>query len=110
MACVVIPGLALQVVQSRRRERRSDPVVVVANDGAQARITYANERALGLGVAPGMRYAVAIALVPHLHAATVSDSEKAMTVGEATRVLRSHSPEVEPSDDEPGVFWTNVSG
>lgn len=110
LACINIPSFTLQVVLAQNPGWRGDPVAAVAEDGPQARIAHVNDRALALGVMPGMRYATAVALVPRLRAGILSDQENAAVIGAATRVLRAHSPEVEPSSEEPGVFWVNVAG
>ncbi|MDR7537748.1 MAG: DNA polymerase Y family protein [Armatimonadota bacterium] len=110
LACVDIPALPLQIVQEDHPDWRPHPVAVVAEDRPQSPILWANRRARNSGVAPGMIYASALALVPQLRAAPLSPARVAGVVDDIAGRLRAFSPEVEPSPDEPGVFWVNVAG
>ena len=110
LACVNIPDVALQVMRARHPEWQTKPTVVVAGEGPQAAITSADRFAAALGIVVGMRYAEGLSIVPRLRAGVVSAAEVDRAIAAVTGVLQKYSPEVEPSADEPGVFWMNVSG
>jgi len=57
-----------------------------------------------------MRYAAALSLSGSLRAAEVPSSDIALAIDTITSELHCFSPEVEPADDAPGVFWLNASG
>ncbi len=110
IACVCLPEFPLQLLL-RRHPRWSDyPVAVVDRDAAQGVVLWSNERARASRVLPGLRYAAALSLVPDLHAGEVPPSDIQHAVDALTHALRFYTPEVEPSDTEPGVFWLGASG
>ena len=84
--------------------------MVVAEDTPQSPVLWVNAPAREAGIAPGLRYAAALALAPHLRAGTVSPADVARAVRAVTDALRRFSPHVEPSADEPGVLWLDASG
>ncbi len=110
LACVNVPALPLQIVLRGRPDWRAHPVVVVAEDRPQSPILWVNGRARKSGVALGLSYASALSLVPNLRATPLVPSQIACTVDDIAARLRTFSPEVETSSDEPGVFWANVAG
>jgi protein ImuB len=110
LACVNVPALPLQITLNAHPDWRPHPVVVVAEDRPQSPILWVNGRARTSGVAPGLAYASALALVPELRAAPLVAAHVAAAVTDLAARLRAHSPEVESSIDEPGVFWANVVG
>lgn len=71
---------------------------------------WTNEAAHVRGVLAGQRYAAALALCPQLQAAVIEAQELAAGVEQTCEQLRRRSPHVEPSADEPGVFWLDASG
>jgi protein ImuB len=73
-------------------------------------ILWVNEKARRLGVLPGLRYAAAFSLATDLRAGEVAPIEIQKTVGMLTHRLMHFTPEVEPSSEEPGVFWLNGMG
>jgi protein ImuB len=89
---------------------RPHPVVIVAEDRPQSPILWVNSRARRSGVAPGLAYASALSLVPELRAAPLAAARVSDAVADLAARLRAHSPEVELSAGEPGVFWANVAG
>jgi protein ImuB len=110
LACINVPDLPLQLLQRRHPEWRRRPVAVAADGGPQARLTSVNRDAHALGVVVGMRYAEALSIAPHLRAGVVSAAEQARLVAALARLLQRYSPGVEPSSDEPGVFWADAAG
>ena len=110
MACVNLPALPLQVLLRGHPEWKGLPAVVVDRDKPSGVIQWVNERARAHCILPGMRYAAALGLVSELRAGVVSEAEIAARVERLTRRLARFSPEIEPSAEEPGVFWVDVSG
>jgi len=63
-----------------------------------------------LRIAPGIQYTTALSLSGELRAGAVRADEIAAAVRQITDCLRNFSPEVEPSAEEPGVFWLDGEG
>lgn len=110
LACVDAPAFALQLLLRQRPQWRMQPAAVVERDAPHGAIVAANEMARSCGVLPGMRYAAALALCPQLLATEVAADEVADGVEQTCKLLRRRSPHVEPSVEEPGVFWLDVRG
>ena len=110
IACVDLGQLPLQLLLRRQPAWRSGPVAVVDRENAQGVILWVNEAARARNILPGMRYAAALSLSRDLHAGAVPEKEIERGVEELTGRLRSLTAEVEPSDQEPGVFWLGASG
>lgn len=110
LACAVVPALPLQILALRDPAVRDQPAVVVSEDRPQGIIQWTNRAARALGVLPGMRYAAALALHGELRAGVVAEAETAAAVSAVAALLRQFSPRVEPSRDEPGVFWLDAAG
>src|SRR5215472_13632147 len=110
LGCVDLPAFPLQLLLKRHPEWTAYPAAVVAENKPQSLILWVNEKARQLGVLPGLRYAAALSLASGLRAAEVSAAEIEKAVVELTRRLMRFTPEVEPSAQEPGVFWLNGKG
>jgi protein ImuB len=110
LACVDLPAFPLQLLLRRHPEWAPYPAAVVAEDKPQGLILWVNERARQHGVLPGLRYAAAFSLATDLRAGAVAPTEIQKTIGELTYRLMCFTPEVEPSAEEPGVFWLNGMG
>lgn len=110
LACVDVPGLPLQLLCKRHPEWIGLPVAVIAEESLQARLLWVNERARQLRILPGDRYATALSLSGEVRAGVVRSDEIAAAVHQITDRLRDFSPEVEPSVEEPGVFWLDGNG
>jgi len=110
LACVDLPAFPLQLLLRRHPEWASYPAAVVAEDKPQGLILWVNEKGRQLGVLPGLRYAAALSLAAGLRAGEVAPSEIHNAVKNLTRRLMRFTPEVEPSSEEPGVFWLNGRG
>jgi protein ImuB len=110
LACVDLPAFPLQLLLQRHPEWASYPAAVVAEDKPQGLILWVNEKGRQLGVLPGLRYAAALSLAAGLRAGEVAPSEIHNAVKNLTRRLMRFTPEVEPSSEEPGVFWLNGMG
>lgn len=110
LACVDVPAFPLQLLLRQHPEWREHPVAVVAEDKPTARILWVNEASRERRILSGMRYAAGLTLDRELRAGVVSDGEIQCEVGRITALLRAFTPEVEPADGEPGVFWLGASG
>lgn len=85
-------------------------MAVVDRDAAQGVILWSNESARAHRILPGMRYAAALSLIPQLRAGEVPSSDIDSAIEALLAALRFYTPDVEPSHDEPGVFWLGASG
>ena len=110
LACVDVPALPLQVLLDRHPDWAEHPAAVVVQDRPQAPIAWVNERARDCGILPGMRYAAGLSLARELRAGVVEDHQVDQAVEQLLQQLRGFSPDVEPSREEPGVFWLDASG
>ena len=110
IACLNLPEFPLQLLLGRHPEWREHAVAVVDRDAAQGVVLWSNERARASRVLPGLRYAAALSLVSSLRAGEVPRAEIDTAVTALIERLRFYTPDVEPSADEPGVFWLGASG
>ena len=119
LACVDVPALPLQILLRRHPEWRQEPVAVVTEDKAQARVRWANRRAITLGVRPGMRQVAAAACCPALRTSHVRASEVDREVRRLAERLHRWSPQVEEASSfgpqvsgfgAAGTFWLRASG
>jgi protein ImuB len=110
LACANLPSFPLQLLLRRHPDWDAHPAVVVAEDKPQAAVLWVNDKARQMGVLPGLRYAAALSLAAGLRAGKILPAEIVKAVQTLTRQLMRFTPEVEPSADEPGVFWLNGTG
>lgn len=110
LACVSLPAFPLQLLLRRHPEWAGHPAAVVAEDKPQGLILWVNEKARRAGVLPGLRYAAALSLTPDLRVGVVPPAEIEKKVAALTERFTRFTPEVEPSSEEPGVFWLNAAG
>ncbi len=110
MACVNLPEFPLQLLLQRCPEWRRFPTAVVDRDKAQGTVLWADRKARRRRILPGMRYAAALSLASDLRAGTVSNSQLSQSVEELIERLRFYTSDIEPSKNEPGVFWLDASG
>ena len=110
LACVDLPAFPLQLLLRRHPDWAGYPAAVVAEDKPQGLVLWVNESARQHGVLPGLRYAAAFSLASTLRAGEVAPAESEKAVAELTHRLMRFTPEVEPSAQEPGVFWLNGAG
>jgi len=114
--CLEIPAFPLQLLLKQRPDWRRKaqhtelPVVVVAEDRPQGLVTHANTAARRAGIMPGQRYAHALGLAREVRAGVVPPGVVGAGIALVLAHLRAYSPNIEPSEDEPGVFWVDVSG
>ncbi|HWQ68478.1 MAG TPA: DNA polymerase Y family protein, partial [Patescibacteria group bacterium] len=110
LACVSLPALPLQLLLRRHPEWAVHPVAVITEDRPQGLIHYVNTVARKAGVRPGLRYAAGCSLTADLRAGVVPPAEIDEAIEAITERLRRFTPEVEPSVEEPGIFWLNGAG
>ena len=110
MACVELPAFPLQLLLQRHPDWSGRPVAVVDRDKPQGVILWVNEHARACRIRTGMRYGAGLSLARTLHAGEVPPAEIERGVAALADRLRRFSPDVEPSRDEPGIFWLNASG
>ena len=110
MACVELPAFPLQLLLQRHPDWVGRPVAVVDRDKPQGVILWVNEHARACRIRTGMRYGAGLSLARTLHAGEVPPAEIERGVAALADRLRRFSPDVEPSRDEPGIFWLNASG
>lgn len=110
VACVDLPALPLQLVWRAEPALRNHAVVVVDEDRPQGTVLWACERARGVGILPGHRYAHALGLHGALRARVVSSQQIDAAIDELRGRLHALSPRVEPAPDSPGTFWLDGEG
>jgi len=110
LACVNLPAFPLQLLLRRHPEWAAYPVAVVAEDKPQAAILSMNGKARSAGVLPGLRYSAGSSLAPDLRAGVVLPGEIKKEMAALTKRFLRFTPEIEPSQEEPGVFWLNGIG
>lgn len=110
LACLHLSALPLQLLLRRRPEWQKKPTAVVTHDRPHSPLLWVNEKARALGVLPGMKFSSALSFAQELCAGVVSAEEISAAQKELLGLLWQHSPEVEPFDDSPGVFWLNLAG
>jgi len=110
IACISLPEFPLQLLLHAHPEWCDLPAAVVDRDKAQGVILHSNRHARAVRILPGMRYAAALSLASQLRAGVVSDDAVSENIDTLAGRLRFYSPEVEPSADEPGVFWLDADG
>ena len=132
-ACVEVGALPLQLLLRRHPDWSGQPVAVVTEDQPLGTVAAVNRAARAAGVRVGMRYAAALSLVAHLHAATITPEQIAAEVETVRELLLAISPRVEWAGDAAGdlvvhqivgdaagaaaiaapwlgVFWIEVAG
>jgi protein ImuB len=110
LACVNLNTFPLQLLLLRHPEWAAYPAAVVAEDKPQGMILWVNRKARRAGVLPGFRYAAASSLAPDLCAGVVPSSEVEKELTALTRRFMRFTPQVEASQEEPGVFWLSGIG
>ena len=109
-ACTDLPAFPLQLLLRRNPEWRDHPAAVVEADTPQGTILWINEKARAAGIETGMRYAAGLSLAEDLRAGVVPRQEIDDEVAQLAELMRRFTPSVEPSKDEPGVFWLDAKG
>jgi protein ImuB len=108
LACVDLPVLPLQLLLRQHPDWRRQPAAVVDRDKAQGTLLWVNEAARQKRILPGMRYATALSLTHELRAATIEPAEIEKARRRILVDLQCFSAGVEPSAEEPGVFWMDA--
>lgn len=110
LACVNLPAFPLQLLLRRHPEWTAHPVAVVAEDKPQSVILWVNQKAWQARVLPGLRYAAGSSLAPDLRAGAIPSAEVEKEIALLAKRFMRFTPEVEPSTEEPGVFWLSGVG
>ncbi len=110
LACADVPALALQLLLASHPGWKSLPAAVVDADEPTGTLLAVNALAWRARLRPGLRYASALALDGRLRAATVARGAIEDATADLATTLRRFTPHVEPSREEPGVFWLDASG
>ena len=110
LACIDIVAFPLQLLLRREPDWKQRPVAVVEEDKPQARILWLNERARECAILPGMRYSAGLALSSELCAGVVAAEEIEKGIALVAKRLRDFGPDVEPIENEPGVFRVGAGG
>ncbi len=110
MACVDVPALPLQLLIRRHPDWSNQPAVVLKRDTPHGAILWLNEAARRSGVLTGMSYAAGLALTSDLRGVEIAPDEITQNIATITELLRRFTPNIEPSDAHPGVFWLDASG
>ncbi len=110
MACVDVPALPLQLLIRRHPDWSNQPAVVLKRDTPNGAILWLNEAARRSGVLTGMSYAAGLALTSDLRGVEIAPDEITQNIATITELLRRFTPNIEPSDAHPGVFWLDASG
>lgn len=109
-ACTDLRAFPLQLLLRKHPEWRDHPAAVVEADTPQGTILWINEKARAAGIETGMRYAAGLSLAEDLRAGVVPKQEIDDEVAQLAELMRRFTPSVEPSKDEPGVFWLDAKG
>ena len=110
LACVNFPAFPLQLLLRRHSEWARYPAAVVTEDKPQGKILWVNEKARQAGVLPGLRYAAGSSLTPGLRAGVIAPAEIEKEITALVDRFMRFTPHVEPSHEEPGVFWLSGVG
>jgi protein ImuB len=110
VACLELPAFRLQLLLRQRPEWRHHPAVVIDEDRPQGLILEANTIARRKGIHPGLRYAHALGLSRDLRAGVIPPHVLGAGLAHVIVQLRAFTPHIEPSADEPGLFWLDASG
>lgn len=110
LACINVPSIDLQILLKENPDWIDSPVAVVTEDKPLGTITQISQKAKEAGISIGMKFATALAAAPYLRAGAITEE----TIQEGNKgileTLFQFSPEIEPFDLLPGIFWMNASG
>lgn len=109
-ACVEIFSFRLQILLASQPLWLKEPVAVLDRECPQGRLLELSQQARSRGLRRGMAYGQALSLVPELRAQAVAEEVVRRQAGEIAESLGDFSPHVELSEEEPGLFWLQVSG
>jgi protein ImuB len=110
LACLELPDFPLQLALRTCAHGRGEPVALIERDAPHALLLGANAAARAQGVQPGQRYAAALGNCARLRAHVFDAAELQCAQAELVRELQHFSPQVEPSAQEPGLFWIGARG
>ena len=110
IACVDLPAFPLQLLLYKHPDWIAESAAVVDKDKPQGILLWVNERARKKGILPGMKYSAGLSLDRSLRAGTLGEDDIRAGGETVHQHLLFFTPEVEPSEEEPGVFWLNADG
>jgi len=108
--CISVDRLPLQILLRDHPSWAATPVAVTREEKPQSPILALNRAAREKGLAPGMKYAGALSLVPDLRAREVPPYRIEQARELIVRVLFSFTPDIEPCPFDPDAFWVSVDG
>jgi protein ImuB len=108
--CIGIERIALQILLRDNPAWEGAPVAVTKEERPQSPLLAINKKAREKGLAPGMRYANALSLVPSLRARAVPKERIAQAGARIARLLSAFTPDVEPCPFDTDAFWVSVDG
>ncbi len=109
-ACINVESLPLQILLKAFPGWEGMPVAVTKEEKPQSPILALNGEARERGLAPGMRYANALSLVPNLRARAVPPDRVAHARDSIVRSLSAFTPDIEPCPFDMDAFWVSVDG
>lgn len=110
LACLELPDFPLQLALRSHADWRGEPVALIERDAPHALLLGANAAARAQGVHAGQRYAAALGCCARLRAHVFDAAQLQRALDELVLELQRHSPQVEPSAAEPGLFWIGARG
>jgi protein ImuB len=109
-ACLNVRAFPLQLLLTEHPDWEGHPIVVVDRDAPNGLVTWMSRRAESKGIRIGIRYAAALGLCSDIRASVVPDETVRAGIGGLVKRLRRYTPDTEPSQETPGVFWLNAGG
>lgn len=108
--CISVDRLPLQILLKDHPSWAATPVAVTKEERPQSPILALNRVAREKGLAPGMKYASALSLVPDLRAREVPPDRIEQARELIVRILFSFTPDIELCPFDADAFWVSVDG
>jgi protein ImuB len=108
--CIEVACLPLRILLLENPSWKETTVAVTKEEKPRSPILALNQKAREQGLAVGMRYAQALALVPGLRARAVSRERIAEAREAIMKLLSAFTPDIEPCPFDMDAFWVSVDG
>jgi protein ImuB len=108
--CISVDRLPLQILLKDNPAWKGTPIAVTREQRPQSPILSLNREAREKGLAPGMKYASALSLVPSLRARSVSRGRIEEARERIVALLSTFTPDIEPCPFDTDALWVNVDG